>query len=89
LCGDFNYDLLVCDSDTDSRFFLNSMSTLSLVPLISRPTRITDNSATLIDNILLANPSNFEAGTVISDVSDHFPIFVIIRSVYSAPFNNK
>jgi len=49
-----------------------------MVPLISRPTRITDNSATLIDNMCLTNPSNFTAGIIISDVSDHFPIFVLV-----------
>ena len=52
------------------------MYSLSLLRIISRPTRITDNSATLIDNFVINEPCNFESGILISDISDHFPIFV-------------
>ena len=51
------------------------MVSYSLMPLITKPTRITENSSTLIDNIF----SNFQpfpnAGIIISDLSDHFPIY--------------
>ena len=83
LCGDFNLDLLAYRNSSDSQNFMNNLSSLSLIPLISKPTRITDSSATLIDNIFLSNPSNFSAGTLLSDISDHFPIFVIVKSIFN------
>ena len=52
------------------------MYSLSLLPIIGKPTRITDNSATLIDNFFINGPCNFESGILISDISDHYPIFI-------------
>ena len=52
LCGDFNIDLLNKDCN-NSTSFLNTMYSLSLLPIISKPTMITDNSATLIDNFFI------------------------------------
>ena len=43
-CGDFNIDQLNKDCN-NSTSFLNTMYSLSLLPIISKPTRITDNSA--------------------------------------------
>ena len=43
----------------------------SFLPLISKPTRVTDQTATLIDNIfcnILPVPAS---GVVLSDISDH------------------
>ena len=74
LCGDFNIDLLNKDCN-NSTLFLNTMYSLSLLQIISKPTRITDNSATLIDNFFINEPCNFESGILISDISDHFQIF--------------
>ena len=75
LCGDFNIVLLNKDCN-NSTSFLNTMYSLSLLQIfISKPTRITDNFATLIDNFFINEPCNFESGRLISDISDHFPIF--------------
>ena len=74
LCGDFNLDLLNKDCN-NSTSFLTTMYSLSLLPIISKPTRITDNSATLIYNFFINEPYNFQSGIPISDISDHFPIF--------------
>ena len=74
LCGDFNIDLLNKDCN-NSTSFLNPMYSLSLLPIISTPTRITDNSATLIYNFFINEPCNFESSIIISDISDHIPIF--------------
>ena len=75
MCGDFNIDLLnkECNNSTS---FLNTMYSLSLLPIISKPTRITDNSASVIDNFFINEPCNFESGIIIYDISDHFPIFI-------------
>ena len=81
LCGDFNIDLLNKDGN-NSTSFLNTMYSLSLLPIISEPTRITDNSATLIDNFFINRPCNFEAGVIMSDISDHFPIFFNLKNLF-------
>ena len=53
------------------------MTSPALIPSINYPTRITDHSATLIDNII----SNFTYDAnapiiIISDISDRFPIML-------------
>ena len=71
LSGDFNIDLLKIGEHE----FLNVMNLFSLSPTVNYPTRVTDNSATLIDNIF----SNFiqeitDPTIIIHDCADHFPI---------------
>ena len=46
-------------------------------PLITKPTRVTSNTATLIDNIFTNSGRNSFNGILLSDISDHFPIFCI------------
>ena len=52
-----------------------------LVPVINKPTRITRKSATAIDHIITNSflNNNIETGIIKSDVSDHFPIFLISK----------
>ena len=49
-----------------------------LVPTITRPTRITSESATLIDNIYVSGNrlEYLRSGILVADISDHFPIFL-------------
>jgi hypothetical protein len=51
LMGDFNIDLLKTESCDFSNRFSEQLFTSSFFPLITRPTRITEHTATLIDNI--------------------------------------
>ena len=50
----------------------------SHIPCITRPTRITKSTATLIDNILVSHDiySSINCGIAISDVSNHFPCII-------------
>ena len=49
-----------------------------LYPLIDKPTRVTDSSATLIDNIFTNELChNLTCGILFNDISDHLPIFVL------------
>ena len=49
--------------------------------LISTTTRIQGNTVSLIDHILTnSNQNLYESGVIISDISDHFPVFTIIPS---------
>ena len=58
--------------------FLDCMYGLGLHPLIDRPSRITTNSCTLIDNIFI-NQTNYlvRTGLLINDINDHLPIFAL------------
>ena len=62
--------------------FVDMMSSSGFLPLITRPTKVTATSATLIDNIFtnnLMDISHSLQGLFITDVSDHFPIFDVSR----------
>ena len=82
VCGDFNLCMLRMHEDAASASFYHSMQALSLVPTISKPTRITDNSSTLIDNIFATNLNNFSSGAFVVDISDHLPIFIIYKNFF-------
>ena len=49
LMGDFNLDLLKIEENRHIKDFTNIMFSSAFYPLISRPTRISNTSATLID----------------------------------------
>ena len=49
LMGDFNIDLLKCDTNNDSILFHNNLSSNSFTPYVLQPTRL--RSKSLIDNI--------------------------------------
>ena len=51
LLGDYNINLLNCESDKNTPEFLELMLSFSLIPRIMNATRITPRSQTLIDNI--------------------------------------
>ena len=75
--GDFNIDLLKSESCDYTNRFLEQLFTSSCMPLILRPTRITEHTATLIDNIFTNDIENIESSTngiIFSDISDHLPI---------------
>ena len=59
-------------------------------PLITKPTRITSYSATLIDNIF-TNDSEFRAksGIIITDISDHPPVFTCSTGKYKKKYYAK
>ena len=55
---------------------LSTLFSFAFIPLISNPTRLTSDSATLIDNIFTNNLSqNVLKSVVLNDLSDHMPVF--------------
>lgn len=57
-----------------------------LIPTIDKPARVRNNSATLIVNIFVNNPEQGKiSGTLISDTSDHFSQFCIVKSAGEKP----
>ena len=51
--GDYNLDLLKTDGNQHIKEFTNMMFSSTFYSLISRPTRVTNSNATLIDNIFV------------------------------------
>lgn len=80
ITADFNIDLLkIRDNPQYNNFYENSTSQ-GFFPQITRPTRITDNSFTLIDNILTNNIcADHTSGILINPISDHFMNFCILH----------
>ena len=78
LMGDFNIDLIKYISQNASQEFVETLLSASFLPLISKPTRVANQSATLIDNIFCNILPLPESGIVLSDISDHYPIFAQI-----------
>ena len=77
--GDNNKDIFNSDDTHETtNDFVNLMSSNSFFPLISKPTRITSSSVTLIDNIF-TNIFEFKMvfGILSADLTDHLPIFQI------------
>ena len=58
------------------------MFSSTFYPLISKPTRVTKSSATLIDNIFVNNLDEcHKCGILLTDLSDHLPVFQITPSL--------
>ena len=84
LMGDFNLDLLRYDQHSATQEFVDSLFSHMFIPLITRPTRITSHTATLIDNIFtnsFANLQNTQRGIILNDISDHLPVFAFCNNV--------
>ena len=78
LCGDFNIDILKANTITDS--FLNTLQLQNLFKSINQPTRISNNSSTLIDNIFHnGNFSYISSGILQYEFTDHLPIFILMK----------
>ena len=79
--GDYNLDLLSYSIHNQTSDFVDMIYANSYIPLINKPTRITNQSMTLIDNIYTnITYSNIDRGIFYTDVSDHFPVFCILNS---------
>ena len=86
IAGDFNIDLLKFERHTPTSNFVNCIFSHSFFPVINRPTRITSNTATLIDNIFtnVINTHAIKPSILYCDISDHLPIFVQVTQLISS-----
>ena len=73
LMGDFNLDLNDMASSTTVDF-LSTMLAAGTLPTACIPTRLTETTASLIDNIF-SSLNLIKNSVVVSDISDHFPVF--------------
>ena len=62
--------------------FLENLLSHNFMPQITLPTRITEKTATLIDNILINNNVlNCISGNITTSISDHLPQFIVLDSL--------
>ena len=77
LTGDFNIDLLKLQDRQIIREYLECIISHGLCPVLTLPSRIAQNSATLIDNVFsnVHNKLSHNSGILETNISDHFPYF--------------
>ena len=84
IAGDINVDLVKVDSNMVVASYLNNVLVYNFLPTVLLPTRITENSATIIDHIYYFEGNNFKhdfklySGNFYSDITDHLPIFTVL-----------
>jgi hypothetical protein len=75
LFGDFNIDLLKYSTSNQAAEYIDLLFSFGFLQVIPKPTKVTDNSATLIDHVLTNTYcKTYESMALCSHVSDHFPI---------------
>ena len=80
--GDFNVNLLNHNLHSHINDFINTMISHYLLPHILHPTRVTDHSGTVIDNIFSDNTVHESvSGNIMTHISDHFPQFIILNKI--------
>ena len=80
LMGDFNFDFGI----NLNKKWHNLIELFDLTQFVSKPTRVTESSSTIIDHIYSTNPGNIIESFVPSlSISDHFPI------CFTRKINNK
>ena len=78
---DHNLDLIKHDKHRITNEFIELNLDNQLLPTITKPTRVTRSTATLIDNIIIGRElqTDFEACILISDISDHLPCLITVK----------
>ena len=78
---DHNLDLLKSSEHKMTQNFLNCLLENNMLPTNMRPTRITHNTATLIDNIFVSSKlyRDFESALILNDMSDHLPVLTLLK----------
>ena len=80
---DHNLDLLKANHHRPTQSFLEAIYDGGLVPMITKPTRISTTTATLIDNILIDHrlESDSISGILLDNTSDHLPCYALIPNI--------
>lgn len=90
LAGDFNLDLIKNDTHKQTNDFTSLLISNGFQPLIKFPTRITEYSATCIDNFFIYSENvivDMKSCIIVSSISDHYPIaFSFLCSAGAKPW---
>ena len=92
ITGDFNINLLQVHEKNIFNDFFETMVSNSFIPMITLPTRFSNKSGTLIDNIF-CRISDFTlqstSGILTKKFSDHQPYFMCLNTILSNKQNPK
>lgn len=87
--GDININILNDNTDTDSIIYQSILARSGFFSYINKPTRITENTRSLIDHIFVRLGDKQYLGKQLTlkpflfmiDITDHFPIGILIKQV--------
>ena len=77
--GDVNIDII--QQDADNIEYVTNLACHNYLPFVTRPTRITSHSATLIDHMFVKikeNDRKMFSGNMYCSITDHLPNFVVV-----------
>ena len=81
IMGDFNVDLLA--ENVNTLRFQNILDSNAFHAMIDKPTRISDHSSTLLDNIFVKTSKGYsQSGLFYSEISDHLPVFCMLYDIH-------
>ena len=81
LIGDININFLQYNKNDFTSDYLNMILEMGFMPLITKPTRITEHTATLIDHIYTNIPDKvITSGICVADITDHLPVFCTLAN---------
>ena len=83
IMGDFDFDLLQYETHNLTNDFITTVTSNSFISYVLQPTRVTDHSSTVIDNIF-SNITDFEttSGNITTMIADHFSQFLIVKKFH-------
>ena len=81
MIGDFNINCLKYHENAKTKHFYDNTFEKATIPIINRPTRISEHSASLIDNILTTGIFNnsLKKDIIKLDLSNHFQMLFSIQ----------
>ena len=83
--GDYNIDLLKIENSNKVNLFYQNMTISGFFPKITLPTRLSETTCTLIDNIITNNIDNNHLSAVLTrKISDHKMNFCMINEKRTA-----
>jgi len=81
ICGDFNINLPQHTSSSSVHKYIETYESYNCQQIISRPTRVTATSVSLIDHFYTTfDLEKVIIGMLINDLSDHLPIYLLIKT---------
>ena len=84
-----NINFLKFNEHTQTEEFLDMLYANNILPIITTPTRLTYDTATLTDHTYTNCLQNFTAGILTVDITDHLPIFRLFRTQPTRNNSNK
>ena len=89
--SDHNLDFLKCVKHKATDEFISALSEQGYVPTILKPTRVTHQSSTLIDNIFIKGVSvfNYDSFVLVDELSDHYPCVLRLENKVKTKHCNR